>query len=106
MTDYKNESAFRCAVMSDLQSMGFLVYSIPDDAQQVGDAGYPCITAARAGQIIFVNCKLPDSGFLSEDEREWKHRLERVAYPEYVDYYWVFPEEWQEIMASGCLETR
>ena len=93
MNEHDNEADFRSAVVRDLQRLGFMVYAIFDRGQSLGDTGYPDITAARHGQIVYIRCRPPNDRRKSEDEYIWEEMLERNGAT--FAFYDIVPNEWQ-----------
>ena len=100
---FKNESEFRKKVMSDLKKLDYLTYAIPDSRHQLGDKGYPDVTAAGRGFIAFIECKMPGK-YLFSEQADWKDAI-NLAVKEIDDYcaidavahFTIWPSSWREV---------
>ena len=96
MQDSEYKDGFRQRALRDLQARGFLVYAIPDTGQQLGDAGYPDITAVRFGKVVWIMCKKEHEDMsMTDAQRKWRDEL----YDRHSDaptFVVTFPFTWQE----------
>lgn len=94
VTEYKNETEFRHAVMKDLQELGFMVYAIPDSRRQLGDTGYPDITAVKNKRVVWIECKMKDRK-MTDVQWNWCHQLYNGSL-EHPSFVLTYPHTWQE----------
>ena len=102
-----NETKFRAGCIRDLEMLGYRVIAFPDyiirKALGGYSAGYPDITAAGRGRVVFLECKV-DTRYgregLQEDQMQWDEEIDHAARRSHGAIYHAVatPENWDGIM--------
>ena len=94
---FRNERAFTDAVVDLFKGYHWRVLHMRGNTHRLiqGHHGYPDVTAAKNGRVLFAELKMPD-GKMTEEQYAWIAELNPNA------YIWR-PEDWDEIvkLASG-----
>ena len=75
--NHMNETALRNAVIELASDNGWRVHYDTDSRRVRGEAGYPDLTLARGGVVLFVELKVDDTGtgYLKPDQRAWRDAI-------------------------------
>ena len=99
------ETRFRAQCIADLEMLGYRVIAFPDFVVRKAlgrcSKGYPDITAAGRGRVVFLECKAnPRRYGLTEEQMQWDEEIDHAARRSRgVIYHAVAtPENWDEIM--------
>ena len=100
-----SEKALSDHIVNLARMLGWLVHRDPTWRATGTDAGYPDLTLAKDGQVIFVELKA-EGGRMSVAQHEWARHIDgayhgsAAAYPGRPWYYVWLPRHW----LSGVIE--
>ena len=100
-----NETQFRRGCINDLEMLGYRVIATPDFVVRKAlgrySKGYPDITAAGRGRVVFLECKAnPRRYGLTEDQMQWDEEIDHAARRSHGAIYRAVatPEDWSAIL--------
>lgn len=86
-------------LLAEAERHGLLGYWHPDSRRAEGNRGYPDLTLAGAGSVLFAEVKMAGAS-TSVDQDRWAWKLSQIGLPGIRYALWIVPDDF----ALGLIE--
>ena len=86
-------------LLAEAKRLGLLGYWHPDSRRAEGNRGYPDLTLAGDGAVLFAEVKTPGA-LTSADQDMWAWKLSEIGAPGVRYTLWTVPDHWD----SGLIQ--